>query len=326
MQRERSRSSSSARREEAPAPTLALPSNVEADLVQRVDQEEAAESQPRPRDGVEVASSAPPAVSSVPDALFPPPSMTASRPPPGFASWPQNGADRRREGDAEETETDSHDEDESGEEELDDISEEVAEVMQLRCANTDKNCSVTLTMRGMKVYLVTDPSSALFSSDIPTEAVREGDRLELSTCACHAHRLHCAECATQVGYHVVEPCRICASAEHNGHFWLFDAAVVRAEPRGMLWSELPYNGAEDGDADLAEDGQLQAERCVICLSCPMWRPTRVRGCGHVFCFGCISREVDARGRCPIDRLPIKRADLEPVTATQPVMGATSERV
>ena len=49
--------------------------------------------------------------------------------------------------------------------------------------------------------------------------------------------------------------------------------------------------------------------CPICLSFPMWRPHRFTGCGHVFCFGCASREVDARGRCPLDRLPATRAAL-----------------
>jgi len=92
-------------------------------------------------------------------------------------------------------------------------------------------------------------------------------------------------------------------APNNGHYWLFDRGTM-GMPRGMRWSELPYNGrtAPEQPVDCVDEG----ESCCICAAQPMWRRTRVRGCGHEFCFGCISRELDARGACPLDRSPITR--------------------
>lgn len=224
-------------------------------------------------------------------------------------------------------------------------------VLRLHCSS----CDARLSLRGMQVFLAADMQTSLYSTDIPSSHVREGERKPIPTCQCQARNLHCVRCDQSVGYHVRRPCEGCAEAEHNGHFWLFEASGVQATPRegDLRWDALPYNGADedsgdgnddDGDEDSGgnlnrdtaargrrvevdvvaraerrktraseEDDDDNHETCLVCAACPMWRPTRVGGCGHVFCFGCISREVDMRGRCPLDRLPATREALAPAT-------------
>lgn len=218
---------------------------------------------------------------------------------------------------------DYDDEDGSIEENESDSIEEEDEsppVYKLRC----KACEATLTLRAMQVFLVADVSTSLFSTDIPSSNVREGGEKVIPTCACYARHVHCINCEGAVGYHVRTPCEMCGASDHNGHFWLFEEQYVESQPRedGLRWDGLPYNGAdEDGEEvdangsqpaamDGSADGGAGGE-CLVCFASPMWRPTWVAGCPpeHIFCFGCISREVDMRGRCPLDRRPATREDL-----------------
>ena len=55
------------------------------------------------------------------------------------------------------------------EESDDEESDEDPAVISLACSE----CGTTLSERGVKVVLVADPSSSLFSTDIPTEALSE---------------------------------------------------------------------------------------------------------------------------------------------------------
>lgn len=239
------------------------------------------------------------------------------------AGWSQVGQDQ-----AVSDHDDDHDVDSHGESDDSEGHPQGAdpEVFELRCATA--GCVLRLSSRGTKVWLVADPSASLYSTDIPTEAVREADFVQLPSCACRARSVLCTKCLAAVGYHVVEPCSPCASAEHNGHYWLFYAHAVTGTSRGLVWSALPYNGATEETATEFAAGWVGnsdrphrarggvAEGCCICMASPMWRPTRVRSCGHMFCFGCISREVDARGRCPMDRQGVDRGLLEPVHSEQ----------
>ena len=176
----------------------------------------------------------------------------------------------------------------------------------------------------MQVFLVADVRTSLFSTDIPSSNVREGEEKVIPTCACYARHLHCVQCDGAVGYHVRTPCDLCGESDHNGHFWLFEEEFVNGEPRGdgLRWDSLPYNGADEDSEHLAHDGVSQAVpmgavatssagECLVCFASPIWRPTRVAGCppAHIFCFGCISREVDMRGSCPLDRRPATRESL-----------------
>ncbi|KAL1504034.1 hypothetical protein AB1Y20_010446 [Prymnesium parvum] len=182
-------------------------------------------------------------------------------------------------------------------------SQDDAAVFELGCVS----CSRCISKRAMSVCLVADHSAQLFSTDIPTPDLLEGKRKRLETCDCVARSVLCLGCQRELGYHVLQPCADCSSCDHNGHYWLFHAPAVRATALDVTWASLPYNGAPASDNAANGSG---SHACVICMTSEMWRPTRVRGCGHVFCFGCISREVDARGCCPLDRLPTSRSLLE----------------
>ena len=62
-------------------------------------------------------------------------------------------------------------------------------VYQVDC----KHCNNTLTRRGMSVFLIADPSKSLFSTDIPTDGLREqGEPRNIETCGCLIRRLECA--------------------------------------------------------------------------------------------------------------------------------------
>lgn len=217
-------------------------------------------------------------------------------------------------GDQEMEEASEGDEDQDEDEDEEFEDEDAVEVWELRCAATE-GCHVSLSLRGMAVRLVAEISTVLFSSDIPSEAVGLGAVRVIETCSCQARHVICGGCRAAVGYHVVKPCELCALAGHNGHFWLFPSSSVTGSKRGLLWSELPYNGRTQPEVDGAdaEPAAAAPEACLICAAAPMWRPTRLGDCGHVFCFGCISREVDARGRCPLDRRPATRESLQPIT-------------
>ena len=108
-------------------------------------------------------------------------------------------------------------------------------VVSITCAA----CATTLSSRGMRVFLVAD-NSTLFSTDIPSDSVREGGPRPIPTCECVASDVHCQGCEARVGYHVLQPCRLCISAENNGHYWLFDETAVSWAERGILWDALPY--------------------------------------------------------------------------------------
>ncbi len=188
-------------------------------------------------------------------------------------------------------------------------------------------CERVLTRRGVEVELVASPSTQLYSTDIPTDAVEERTPIVFDTCTCTAAAVHCRGCDGEVGYHVTVPCAECSSGGHNDMYWLFRSKSAKPVLRGMAWSELPYNGedanddgggADDDEAaagahDRADDTAADAEACCICACAQMWRPTEVVGCGHRFCFGCISREVDARARCPLCRRPALREMLVSVS-------------
>ena len=187
-----------------------------------------------------------------------------------------------------------------------------APVLAVKCAS----CHMILSERGMAVHLVADFRCTLYSTDIPSSHVRSGTAKPIPTCECAAVKTHCVRCEQEVGYRVVAPCEGCLLGGNNGHYWLFDQGVT-AESRGFSWGQLPYNGdtqpvmlSDEPAVDVAVDDDDGAEgTCAVCASCPMWRPTRVTVCGHVFCYGCISREVDARGACPLDRRRCTRDQL-----------------
>ena len=178
-------------------------------------------------------------------------------------------------------------EEEASEDEDDGIDPAVYEVA---C----RTCGCTLSRRGMMVCLITDASKSLYSTDIPTDSIREhGAPRTIETCECLIRRLDCTGCDREVGYHVTRPCEVCTLHEHNGHYWLFLAAAVAAakryaarrdeagsdEAEGVLrWSELAYNGVEDGPAAAGREGGdgAEEERCPVCFCRRATKPTACR--------------------------------------------------
>jgi len=190
--------------------------------------------------------------------------------------------------------------------EEDAFSDADPEVYTLACAA----CERQLSRRAQSVSLVAEAATKLYSTDIPSADIREvaGERT-IDTCECRICSVQCGACDAVCGYHVVRPCSPCGQSEHNGHFWLFHAENVvgtqrlDAEDEPMRWSALPYNGVEEAAAE-------EADLCPVCAAPIMERTRVLAACRHEFCFGCISREVDARGRCPLDRLRLDRSMLE----------------
>ena len=190
--------------------------------------------------------------------------------------------------------------------EEDAFSDADPEVYTLACAA----CERQLSRRAQSVSLVAEAATKLYSTDIPSADIREvaGERT-IDTCECRICSVQCGACDAVCGYHVVRPCSPCGQSEHNGHFWLLHAENVvgtqrlDAEDEPMRWSALPYNGVEEAPAE-------EADLCPVCAAPIMERTRVLAACRHEFCFGCISREVDARGRCPLDRLRLDRSMLE----------------
>jgi hypothetical protein len=89
---------------------------------------------------------------------------------------------------------------------------------------------------------------------------------------------------------------------------------------------VPYNGSpnpdpsstvidendDDDDKNMVTDENDDENCCCICAASPMYKPTLISSCRHSFCFGCISREVDARRQCPLDRQAVTRDMLQAV--------------
>ena len=227
--------------------------------------------------------------------------------------------------------------------EEEEVTEADAVVYEVRCLQCQSILS-SRAMKVLLVA-VADTALSLFSTDIPADSVTTtttttaGDTLSstphsIYTCACSAEKSFCRECGSAVGYHVLQPCTVCNEYEHNSHFWLFLSEAVTPRTLGdITWSQGSYNGnpnpepdsiaieetgyednnnnnssgRESGDDDNADDDADETVSvCCICAASPMYKPTRVLSCGHSFCFGCISREVDARGRCPLDRGVVSR--------------------
>ena len=195
-------------------------------------------------------------------------------------------------------------------------------VYVLRCSH----CETELTRRGMRVWLCADSTTRLFSTDIPTEAlVEEACAKSAPLCHCRIRDVSCSSCRGRagsfragecapapltpavpallgtVGYHVIAACFACDDGGegdgNNGHYWLLHGEGVAAAPRErrgrrVLWSELPYNGVEEGSGEEGEEGgeeggedggrRSAATLCSICAS-PMRQRTRTP-CGHKFCY------------------------------------------
>ena len=214
---------------------------------------------------------------------------------------------------------------EEGEEDGEEGEEEQGEgkVWVIKCAG----CGEELSERGMKVRLCADERVELYSTDaMITSAVKEeGEEYKIETCCCMIRSTHCARCSLKVGYHVVKACLFCEyESDSNTHYWLFNLhSSLSVLPIPLLkWAHLNLNhfpeyriplvrrrsgregeGGEGGDGGGEEEEVEEELTCSICGGM-LYQPVRMEGCGHVYCRGCISHEVDSRKACPLDRLPL----------------------
>jgi len=125
---------------------------------------------------------------------------------------------------------------------LADIFENKA-VVSLSC----KSCHQVICRRGMHSSLLADNSVQLYSTDVPPKATADliGKDYNTGRCACKVRDVGCLCCGNVIGYHVSQPCRGCLRAQHNGHFWMFQATAVEAAERRnsvtgsiLLWRDL----------------------------------------------------------------------------------------
>ena len=90
-----------------------------------------------------------------------------------------------------------------------------------------------------------------------------------------------------------------------------DPTAIHANPTERDIYQLPLNHAP-ADRPKPEDVP-DALECPVCRDL-FYEPVTICTGEHTFCWACLSREIDARGCCPLDRNPVTFAD--PVVATQ----------
>jgi len=95
-------------------------------------------------------------------------------------------------------------------------------------------------------------------------------------------------------------------------YWMFDdPTALRSKETEHDVYKLPLNHAPvDRPKPVEVPDELE---CPVCCDL-FYEPVTICKGEHTFCRACLSREIDARKCCPLDRNPITSAD--PVPATQ----------
>lgn len=198
-----------------------------------------------------------------------------------------------------------YDDDGDGVEALGDASDEPVTPCATVLACT--HCTHVFTDRAMSVQLCADETARLHSVDVPFAGgvEEQGAPFKIATCSCIIRRTACGACGISVGYHVVGACTFCTDlSDNNSQYWMFKKNTA-AESTTLALYDLPLNHAPHSMPFIpgpTEDAAvIDSLTCTICGDL-MYTPARV-GCqaGHTFCRVCISREVDARHSCPLDR-------------------------
>eukprot|EP00040_Diaphanoeca_grandis_P009823 m.50322 g.50322 ORF g.50322 m.50322 type:complete len:326 (-) comp21259_c1_seq1:115-1092(-) len=174
---------------------------------------------------------------------------------------------------------------------------------ELRCTK----CASILSSRAMSVMLCADASKKLYSVDVvPSGVLKEiGQPYKIETCTCLVRDQKCTACNQRVGYHVEKACMFCLEDNNNAQYWIFDNMehVAGVSTKHLVY-ELPLNHAppeRPKPTDIPDH-----LTCGICCDL-FFDPVNVCQGKHTFCRACISREVDARGCCPLDRNPVTMA-------------------
>jgi len=187
---------------------------------------------------------------------------------------------------------------------MDDIDESFDEIIPKVTYLYCKNCDKLITKRGVKVLLISDLSTELYSTDLSTRNINESlETQKFSLCNCKIRNTFCKSCSHDLGYHVIYPCDECNEGENNSHYWLFHSKNVKAEEQKDLdWDNQQVNLKENEDPIITLYPLPDYTICSICLD--LIEEAVVLSCGHTFCQICIVREIDLNRKCPIDRKEI----------------------
>ncbi|KAG1137677.1 hypothetical protein G6F37_011844 [Rhizopus arrhizus] len=101
---------------------------------------------------------------------------------------------------------------------------QIKPVYKLTC----KHCHTILSARSMKDILLSNAQIELFSTDTPSERIRD---------------VACLKCGCVIGYHVISPCIQCLESCNNGHFWMFhsnacESSERRVNSKVVTWPHL----------------------------------------------------------------------------------------
>lgn len=113
-----------------------------------------------------------------------------------------------------------------------DAQEPSSAILTLTC----QSCSRILSDRGMKVQMVFDPDTILYSTDCSPSDTQYLDEVWKmpGSCGCEVQDFRCC-CGLRVGYWLASPCSSCLAAqEESDHRWFFCELCVHAEPRHGL--------------------------------------------------------------------------------------------
>ncbi|KAL8589394.1 hypothetical protein ACOMHN_021546 [Nucella lapillus] len=115
-------------------------------------------------------------------------------------------------------------------------------------------CGEEVSRRAMRAILLADKRIELFSTDFPDcNAIGVvPDIFTTAHCYCKIQKIACRCCGSEVGYHVLTPCKKCLGSCNNGHFWMFDSDGVVSSGRMsvtdgdyIIWKNLLPPGEDD---------------------------------------------------------------------------------
>lgn len=142
-------------------------------------------------------------------------------------------------------------------------------VHELKCVACDQG----LCSRAMKALLLADTKTELYSTDVsPLKGcVPVAQPYATKSCDCKIQDVACTDCGSEVGYHVVQPCKSCLKACNNGHYWMFHGRAVRASerPNGtrtalLTWASIP-SAANDMMVGKPRETPVQRVAMVECI-------------------------------------------------------------
>lgn len=109
----------------------------------------------------------------------------------------------------------------------DDINDQIVYRVYTKC------CLIKVTDEGMSAFLLSERSTAVYSTARPsTQFICDFYTPEkANTCCCQLAPIYC-NCGVSVGYYVLLPCRVClGNDDNNEHRWVFYAWATTVRER-----------------------------------------------------------------------------------------------